>query len=174
VSEEKKIIEYLKDKGFTNSVIGSVQIPAYSKIGDPYAMRNVSVTVAYAMAEYFNNSNTELGKVAKPILPNTDEHGGVNKYIKKGNEKYQKLVDKLLENFEREGKEEVLIKIEDFHIGFEYEEYVLCHHGSRYLNNDGFEWKRRVYDFNSPKLLKIKKQIENGLVRHCSAKKDGV
>jgi hypothetical protein len=51
-SEEQKIIEYLTDKCFTNSVIGSLQLPTSSAIGDPYAMRNFSVTVASVMAEY--------------------------------------------------------------------------------------------------------------------------
>jgi len=72
MSEEKKIIEYLKDKGFTNSVIGIAQIPAYSKIGDPYAMRNVSVTVASAMAEYITQ-RSEGAAATTPKQPDNSE-----------------------------------------------------------------------------------------------------
>ena len=57
------------------------------------------------------------------------------------------------------------ITIEDFHIGFEYEELVKCHHGYGLLSQQTMEWKRRKYDFNSPKLLKMNKYIEEGRVR---------
>lgn len=57
------------------------------------------------------------------------------------------------------------IRIEDFHIGFEYEELVKCHH-ERYLPpEETHEWKKRIYGFDSPKLLKMKKYIEEGRVR---------
>lgn len=55
LSEEHKIIEYLNERGFANSVIGSVKLPTCSEIGDPYATRNVSVTVASVMAEYIKS-----------------------------------------------------------------------------------------------------------------------
>ena len=70
--EEQKIIEYLKDRGFNNSVIGSTRVPAYSKIGDPYAMRNVSVTVASAMAEYITQ-RSEGAAATTPKQPDNSE-----------------------------------------------------------------------------------------------------
>lgn len=54
------------------------------------------------------------------------------------------------------------IKLEDFHIGFEYEE--LIPDSERYLPS-GIIWRKRVYCLESPKLHKIKKYIEEGKVR---------
>lgn len=63
-------------------------------------------------------------------------------------------------NFDEELNEE--IKIEDFHIGFEYEELIPDH--ERYLPN-GPTWMKRIYSYESPKLMKIKKYIDEGKVR---------
>ena len=54
------------------------------------------------------------------------------------------------------------IKLEDFHIGFEYEE--LIPDTERYLPS-GVIWQKRVYCLNSPKLHKIEKYIKEGKVR---------
>lgn len=56
------------------------------------------------------------------------------------------------------------IKIEDFHIGFEYEEYV--HNPGRYLvKNDSKIWVKRKYGFGSPKLHKMVLLIDSGVIR---------
>lgn len=55
------------------------------------------------------------------------------------------------------------IKIEDFHIGFEYEQYVL--HSERY-NNQGYIWLKKTYTKNSARFHKIQKLIDAGEVRH--------
>lgn len=65
-SEEQKIIEYLTDKGFTNSVIGRIQLPTSSEVGDPYAMRNVGVTVASVMAQYIK-TRTQSKEIEEAI-----------------------------------------------------------------------------------------------------------
>ena len=57
-----------------------------------------------------------------------------------------------------------MIKIEDFHIGFEYEELV--HDDNRYFNQ-GLVWKKKVYGFNSPRLHKIDRLIKLGLIREA-------
>lgn len=58
--------------------------------------------------------------------------------------------------------EQYKIKIEDFHIGFKYEEYEMD--SERYLNR-GMIWKTRTYTLTSPRLHKIKKLIEEGKIR---------
>lgn len=55
------------------------------------------------------------------------------------------------------------ISVEDFHIGFEYEEYEMD--SERYLNK-GMIWVRKTYAFNSPRLHKIQKLIQKGKIRH--------
>ena len=54
------------------------------------------------------------------------------------------------------------IKIEDIHIGFEYEEYQLD--SERYLNK-GMIWVKKVYGFSSPRLHKMQKLIKKGSIR---------
>jgi len=59
------------------------------------------------------------------------------------------------------------IKIEDFHIGFKYEEYQLdC---NRYLNK-GMIWVEKTYTTNSPRLHKIQERITAGTIRHVQPK----
>lgn len=55
------------------------------------------------------------------------------------------------------------LRVKDFHIGFEYEE--LEPDKARYINK-GLIWVRKVYGFDSPKLTKIKKKIDDGVLRH--------
>lgn len=55
------------------------------------------------------------------------------------------------------------IKIEDFHIGFEYEE--LQPDSERYFSK-GLIWVKKTYNFNSPRLHKINELIKQGKVRH--------
>ena len=54
------------------------------------------------------------------------------------------------------------IKLEDFHIGFEYME--LIPDTERYLPS-GPTWQKRIYSLGSPRLHKIKKYIEEDKVR---------
>ena len=54
------------------------------------------------------------------------------------------------------------IRIEEFHIGFAYEEYEM---DSRRYFNKGMIWVPKVYSFDSPRLHKINEMILNGLVR---------
>ena len=54
------------------------------------------------------------------------------------------------------------IKIEDFHIGFQYEEYQMD--SERYLNK-GMIWVRKTYTLTSPRLYKIQKLIDERKVR---------
>ena len=54
------------------------------------------------------------------------------------------------------------IRIEDFHIGFEYQQLEID--SERYLNR-GNVWKDKVYGYDSPRLYKIKKMIDDGLIR---------
>lgn len=64
------------------------------------------------------------------------------------------------------------IKIEDFHIGFKYEQ--LENDSRRYLNQ-GLIWVEKTYSFNSPRLHKINELIEQGKIRAVkTAKRIGV
>lgn len=54
------------------------------------------------------------------------------------------------------------VKIEDFHIGFEYEEYQMD--SNRYLNKGGI-WVKKIYGFNSPRLYKVAQLIKQGKIR---------
>jgi hypothetical protein len=54
------------------------------------------------------------------------------------------------------------IKICDFRIGFEYEEYQMDN--NRYFNQ-GMIWVKKVYDLNSPRLSKIQLLIDKESVR---------
>ena len=54
------------------------------------------------------------------------------------------------------------ISIDDFHIGFWYEEYQMD--SERYLNK-GMIWVKKQYGFNSPRLFKIEKLIKEGKIR---------
>lgn len=54
------------------------------------------------------------------------------------------------------------IEIEDFHIGFEYEELQMD--GNRYLNQ-GMIWVKKTYGFTSPRLHKMQKLIEELKIR---------
>ena len=57
------------------------------------------------------------------------------------------------------------ITVEDFHIGFEYEEYVAS--SDRYfVGKDRYSWVRKVYGFNSPWLHKMDQLIKEGKVRN--------
>lgn len=56
-----------------------------------------------------------------------------------------------------------LIKIEDIHIGFKYEE--LIPNPERYISRQEKIWVERVYSITSPRLSKMKKLIEKDLVR---------
>lgn len=53
-------------------------------------------------------------------------------------------------------------KIEDFHIGYEYEELEMDK--ERYLNR-GLIWVKKVYGFTSPRLWKINNLIIQGKIR---------
>ena len=57
------------------------------------------------------------------------------------------------------------LRIEDFHIGFEYLQYEMD--SERYLNK-GMIWKKKKYGFDSPRLHKIKELIDNGELHHCN------
>lgn len=57
------------------------------------------------------------------------------------------------------------LRIEDFHIGFEYLQYEMD--SERYLNK-GMIWKKKKYGFNSPRLHKIKELIDNGEIARCN------
>lgn len=57
------------------------------------------------------------------------------------------------------------ICIEDFHIGFKYQQLQMD--GSRYLNR-GMIWVEKVYGFESPRLYKMKKLIEEGKIKRSS------
>tara|TARA_R110002126_G_scaffold205608_2_gene352928 strand:+ start:821 stop:994 length:174 start_codon:yes stop_codon:yes gene_type:complete len=52
--------------------------------------------------------------------------------------------------------------IKDFHIGYEYQQ--LEQDKERYFNQ-GLIWVDKVYGFNSPRLHKIQKLIDKGLIR---------
>lgn len=54
------------------------------------------------------------------------------------------------------------VTIEQFHIGFKYEELVKD--TERYLNK-GDVWVKKVYGFNSPRLFKINELIKKGKIR---------
>ena len=54
------------------------------------------------------------------------------------------------------------LKLSDFKIGFEYEEYQID--SKKYLNR-GMIWVKKVYGLNSPRLHKIKKLINEGKLR---------
>ena len=54
------------------------------------------------------------------------------------------------------------LKVEDFHIGFRYEEYQMD--SERYLNK-GMIWVEKEYTLTSPRLYKIKTLIEEGKLR---------
>ena len=57
------------------------------------------------------------------------------------------------------------LRIEDFHIGFEYLQYEMD--SERYLNK-GMIWKKKKYGFDSPRLHKIKELIDNGEIARCN------
>ena len=57
------------------------------------------------------------------------------------------------------------LRIEDFHIGFEYLQYEID--SERYLNK-GMIWKKKKYGFNSPRLHKIKELIDKGEIARCN------
>ena len=54
------------------------------------------------------------------------------------------------------------VKIEDIHIGFEYEQLQLD--SARYLNQ-GMIWVKHTYNFNSPRLIKMAVLISEGKIR---------
>lgn len=54
------------------------------------------------------------------------------------------------------------MKIEDFHIGFEYEQLIKDE--SRYLNQ-GMIWVKQTYGLTSPRLFKINTLIKQGVIR---------
>lgn len=54
------------------------------------------------------------------------------------------------------------LRIEDFHIGFKYQEYEMDK--SRYLNR-GMIWVDKTYHLTSPRLHKISKSIEEKKIR---------
>jgi len=54
------------------------------------------------------------------------------------------------------------LSIEEFRVGFEYEEHVLD--SQRYLSL-GMIWKSRTYGCESPRLHKIQKQLDQGNLR---------
>ena len=56
------------------------------------------------------------------------------------------------------------LNIEEFHIGFWYEEYQMD--SERYLNK-GMIWVKKQYGFNSPRLHKINELINQGKLRRC-------
>lgn len=55
------------------------------------------------------------------------------------------------------------IRIEDFHIGFEYEQYELD--SERYLNK-GMIWVKKTYTMISPRFSKMQKLIDQEVIRH--------
>tara|TARA_R110000822_G_scaffold95043_1_gene217602 strand:- start:294 stop:497 length:204 start_codon:yes stop_codon:yes gene_type:complete len=55
------------------------------------------------------------------------------------------------------------IKIQDFRIDFEYEEYQMDN--NKYFNK-GMIWVKKIYGFNSPRLYKIQLLINSRKVRH--------
>ena len=57
------------------------------------------------------------------------------------------------------------LRIEDFHIGFEYLQYEMD--SERYLNK-GMIWKKKKYGFDSHRLHKIKELIDNGEIARCN------
>jgi len=59
-------------------------------------------------------------------------------------------------------EDDELLSIEDFKVGFEYEEHVLD--SQRYLSR-GMIWKSRIYGLGSPRLHKIQKQLDEGILR---------
>ncbi len=56
------------------------------------------------------------------------------------------------------------LHVEEFHIGFWYEEYQMDN--ERYLNK-GMVWVKKQYGFNSPRLHKINELIKKGKLRRC-------
>ena len=54
------------------------------------------------------------------------------------------------------------IKIEDFHIGFKYQQLEMDK--QRYLNR-GMIWVDKTYSLNSPRLHKIKTLLDEGKIR---------
>jgi len=54
------------------------------------------------------------------------------------------------------------IKLEDFHIGFKYQEFQMDN--SRYFNK-GMIWVDKTYTLTSPRLHKIKELIKEGKLR---------
>lgn len=55
------------------------------------------------------------------------------------------------------------LKVEDFYIGFIYEEYQMD--SERYFNK-GMIWVKKEYTLTSPRLYKIKTLIEEGKLRN--------
>ena len=57
------------------------------------------------------------------------------------------------------------IRIQDFRIDFEYEEYQMDN--ERYFNK-GMIWVKKIYGFDSPRLYKIQLLIDSKKVRHIN------
>ena len=55
------------------------------------------------------------------------------------------------------------LRLEDFHIGFRYEEYEMDK--ERYFNR-GMIWVEKEYSLISPRLHKIKLMLEKGVLRN--------
>lgn len=55
------------------------------------------------------------------------------------------------------------ISIEEIHIGFQYEE--LIPNPERYMRMGDYIWIKRIYDFNSPRLHKMQKLIDENKIR---------
>ncbi len=63
------------------------------------------------------------------------------------------------------------LTIEEFHIGFEY--MLWSNSGERYLP-EGWKWFKLKYDFHAPRLHKMQKCIEEGIVKRVSEKVIGL
>ena len=78
------------------------------------------------------------------------------------------LKNRIAELTENKMEQDLPLVIEDFRIGFEYEELQLD--SNRYLNK-GMIWVKKVYGFSSPRLHKMNVLLDEGKLRNIIKQK---